>query len=61
MIEEKETADKIVEIISVPKNDDEWAKVTFSLNNEFTALYKKDTEKRKPRRNGFLIFIRLSN
>lgn len=61
MIEEKETADKIVEIISVPENDDEWAKVTFSLNNEFTALYKKDTEKRKPRRNGFLIFIRLSN
>jgi len=57
MAKEKETTDATVEIVSVHENDDGSAKITFSLNDDFIALYKKDTGKKRATKKGLSNFL----
>jgi len=57
MAKEKETTDATVEIVSVHENDDGSAKITFSVNDDFIALYKKDTGKKRATKKGLSNFL----
>ena len=57
MAKEKERTDANVEIVSVHENDDGSAKITFSLNDDFIALYKKDTGKKRATKKGLSNFL----
>jgi len=57
MAKEQEAEDAIVEIVSVSENEDGSAKITFSLNDDFIALYKKDTGKKRATKKGLSNFL----
>lgn len=57
MVEEKEGEDATVEILSVSENDDGSCRITFSLNDDFIALYKKDTGKKRATKKGLSNFL----
>jgi hypothetical protein len=57
MGKKKDVTDAIVEIVSVSENEDGSAKITFSLNDDFIALYKKDTGKKRATKKGLSDFL----
>ena len=57
MAKKQETVDATVEILSVSENEDGSAKITFSLNDDFIDLYKKDTGKKRDTKKGLSNFL----
>ena len=46
-----------VEILSIAENNDGTAQITFSLDDRFITLYKKDTGKQRATKKGLSNFL----
>ena len=57
MPNEEKHIDATVEILEVLEKEDGSAQITFSLNDNFIKLYKKDTGKKRATKKGLSLFL----
>jgi len=57
MPNEEKHIDATVEILEILEKEDGSAQITFSLNDNFIKLYKKDTGKKRATKKGLSLFL----